>query len=117
MKNLPLILLICTAAFGCRQTAENAPPQVNAESSAPIINTETPSATRSISLAQFNQLKTGMRYAEAVKILGAEGVVMSQSEFSKTTTIVYGWDVGFGQQMTALFQNDKLISKSQVGLK
>lgn len=70
-----------------------------------------------LTLKKFNQLKTDMSYKEVVQILGTKGEVMSESEVAGIKTVLYTWDGSFGANMNATFQNDKLISKAQVGLK
>ncbi|HMU33877.1 MAG TPA: DUF3862 domain-containing protein [Pyrinomonadaceae bacterium] len=70
-------------------------------------------------MANYSKLKTGMKYAEVVKILGEEGEELSSNEIGGTKTVMYKWDgaAGWGANMNAMFQNDKLVSKSQFGLK
>ncbi|MBA4121333.1 MAG: hypothetical protein H0X72_02570 [Acidobacteria bacterium] len=59
-----------------------------------------------------------MKYSEAVKILGSRGEVLSESGIGGTKTIMYQWNgEGFGANMNAMFQNGKLVSKAQFGLK
>lgn len=70
-----------------------------------------------VTMANFNRLKTGMRYAEAVKILGSEGEVMSENEIAGHHTIMYKWDSSGLGNMNAMFQNGKLVQKAQFGLK
>lgn len=79
----------------------------------------TATSTAGVTLANFNQIKTGMKYDEVVKILGKEGEVISESEVAGYKTVMYKWDGsgGFGANMNAMFQNGKLMSKSQLGLK
>lgn len=69
-----------------------------------------------LTLEKFNKIKTNMTYDEVVKILGVEGEVMSESEVAGIKTVLYTWDGSFGANMNATFQNDKLISKAQLGL-
>lgn len=68
-------------------------------------------------MANYLRLESGMSYAEAVKILGGSGVEAGRSEVPGYQTVMYKWQgVGLGN-MNAMFQNDKLISKAQFGLK
>jgi len=74
-----------------------------------------------VTMAGFTALKEGMSYEDAVAILGREGEVQSESKFGDITTIMYQWDgarrPGLGSSMNAMFQNGKLVSKAQFGLK
>ena len=73
-----------------------------------------------VTLSNYMQLKKGMRYAEVVKILGREGTnTGSGAKHSQPGTKVaqYLWEGEGGGSMTVLFENNKLISKAQSGLK
>ncbi|SIO36902.1 hypothetical protein SAMN05444722_1712 [Rhodovulum sp. ES.010] len=71
-----------------------------------------------VSLAQFGALRTGMSYAEAVAVLGCDGVVMSHMDMAGIVTTMFMWEGrGFGANMNAMFQNDALVSKAQFGLR
>jgi hypothetical protein len=72
----------------------------------------------SVTLASFNALKDGMSYSEAATILGGPGTEISRSSIANITTVMYSWQAGYnGANMNAMFQNDKLISKAQLGLR
>lgn len=75
-------------------------------------------AAAGVTMAGFTQLKTGMTYEQVVKILGKEGTELSSNEIGGVKTVMYQWEgESFGQNMNAMFQNGKLMSKSQFGLK
>jgi hypothetical protein len=70
-----------------------------------------------VTLENFGRLKDGMTYPEVVKILGKEGTEISSSNIAGYKTVMYQWEgQGFGN-MNAMFQNGKLVSKAQFGLK
>lgn len=70
------------------------------------------------SLASFERLQMGMSYERAIEVLGGPGREMSRSEIMGTTSVMYAWDgERLGANMVAMFQNGRLISKSQVLLK
>jgi len=103
-------------------TAAAAPAASSTEAPATTAAPATTQAnTPKISLDEFNQLQTGMRYEQAVAIIGGEGEKLSESTFGDVTTVMYSWegsnDSGFGANANAMFQNDALVSKSQLGLK
>jgi hypothetical protein len=71
-----------------------------------------------ISAAEFSAIQTGMTRAEVAAIIGSAGEVISENEIAGTRTVMVQWDgeSGFGANANAMFQNDKLIQKSQFGL-
>ncbi|MCY7375387.1 MAG: DUF3862 domain-containing protein [Pyrinomonadaceae bacterium] len=85
-----------------------------------IANTANSPTTKSkavLSMASYNQIKNGMKYSEAVKILGGEGAEVSTSEIGKYKTATYKWDGENYSYIILTFQNDKLMFKSQANLK
>jgi hypothetical protein len=70
-----------------------------------------------ITLAQFNQIQNGMSYAQVVQIVGRQGTVISENTMAGFHTIMYQWEAGFMANMNTMFQNDKLMQKSQFGMK
>ena len=98
------------------------------QSNVPTDNTpETPQPTAEpqkynppkISLSEFNQLQDGISYEEAVEIIGSSGSLMSESSLGGISTKMYTWEGegDIGANANAMFQNGKLISKAQYGLK
>lgn len=74
-----------------------------------------------ITLEEFNQIKTGMTYDEVVKIIGGEGVVLSESNIGNSEqyhTIIYKWEGkgSIGANANITIQGGKVISKAQAGL-
>lgn len=72
-----------------------------------------------ITLNDFNQIQTGMTYNQVKEILRRDGVCDSQSNFMGITSSIYSWDNEyFGDgNITVMFQNNRVISKSQFMLK
>jgi len=69
-----------------------------------------------VTLAQYNQLQTGMSEQQVYAILGP-GTEISRSDIGGIVTVMYQWDGdGFGANMNAMFQNGHLIQKAQFGL-
>ena len=69
-----------------------------------------------VTLREFEQLSTGMSYEEAVAIIGAEGDIQSENEIMGIRTVMYTWSNGIAN-MNAMFQDNKLMSKAQIGLR
>ena len=68
---------------------------------------------------KYDKLQSGMSYSQAVAILGCEGEELSSSEMGGFKTVMYMWTGSSwsGANMNAMFQNDQMISKAQMGLK
>lgn len=67
---------------------------------------------------QYNMLKSGASYSQAVAILGCEGEEISSSDMAGITTIMYMWNgASMGANMNAMFQNGRLVNKAQFGLR
>lgn len=109
---LPLVVIINMVKSTMPTTTQ---PATAVIPSAPV-ETEAPRPT-GISLAQYGELQTGSSYRQAVALLGAEGTEMSSNDLGGTHTVMYQWKAGSMANMNAIFQNDKLVSKAQFGLK
>ena len=72
-----------------------------------------------VSFDGFERLYTGMSYDEAAGALGCRGREESRSEMVGYSTVMYGWDGSgsIGANMNAMFQNDRMVSKAQFGLR
>lgn len=71
-----------------------------------------------VTMDQFVRIKEGMTYNEVVAILGSDGELTSSNELAGYKTVLYTWaGASFASNMNAMFQNDKMISKAQFGLK
>lgn len=73
----------------------------------------------SISLKSFDKIQNGMSYKQVVAIVGSPGEIMRSDMIGGAKTDLYKWNVKGSDNayMDALFQGDKLIDKSQSGLK
>ncbi|UZM96998.1 hypothetical protein OL548_16895 [Lysinibacillus sp. MHQ-1] len=68
---------------------------------------------------KFKQIKDGMTYEEVVKIIGAEGTIMSEtgSAGEPHHTVMYEFETdGVMSSSTMMFQGGKLINKAQFGV-
>lgn len=75
-------------------------------------------ATADVTLSQYYSIKSGMTYNQVVSILGSPDEELSRVELSGYSTVMYMWEGNSnGGNMNAMFQNGKLISKAQFGLK
>ncbi|MBU8919439.1 DUF3862 domain-containing protein [Bacillus sp. FJAT-29953] len=94
-----------------------------AETSKPAESTkkeEKPAAKEGVlTKEKFEQIKDGMTYEEVVKVVGAEGKLLSESGEKGTQfhTVMYEFETdGFMSSASMMFQGGKLINKAQFGL-
>jgi hypothetical protein len=72
-----------------------------------------------MTLEEYNALQNGMSYEQVVKIIGKEGQELSRRTIDWIPTVIYQWqnagpaEVGVAN---ALFENGKLVQKSQLNL-
>jgi hypothetical protein len=82
------------------------------------VSAAAPERSSGVTMAKYQQLRTGMTYDEAVAVLGGPGEEMSSNEIAGIRTAMYMWrGESMGANMNAMFQNGRLIQKAQFGLK
>ncbi len=70
-----------------------------------------------ITNAKFESIREGMFFAQVIEIVGSAIGETSSSKFGNIMTKMCSWKSnGFGNT-SIMFQNDRLVSKSQFGLK
>jgi hypothetical protein len=69
------------------------------------------------SYTNYLRLREGMTRDQVVRILGSPGTEVSRSDLGGTSTVMYQWQNADGSNMNAMFQNGKLVSKAQFGLR
>lgn len=100
MQRQLIVMAVAVALAGCEQP--KAVPGANGPA---------------VTLAQFQKLQTGMTYAEAQKVLGSPGVEQSSGQIGDVRTAMFAWNGdGPTASMNATFQNDRLVTKAQMGL-
>ncbi|SFJ71288.1 DUF3862 domain-containing protein [Thermoflavimicrobium dichotomicum] len=108
------------------KTTEATPESTKQETNTSDINTSESSSQpadpdseekKEVTMKKFKKIKNGMSYEEVVRIIGFEGTEMSSSEVAGIKTVMYSWQNEDGSNMNAMFQNNKLTSKAQFGLK
>lgn len=100
--------------IGKKEPPPPPPPPYNAGPTAP----STPGGnTSSLTMAKYNQLKTGMARSEVERILGGAGEEISSTSGGGVNFSVNKWSGEDYASVIISFRNDKIMSKSQVGLK
>ncbi len=84
----------------------------------PTTITTAPVNSPSMSMAEFNQIASGMTYETVVAIVGGPGELISEASLAGIVTRMYMWDGAgsLGANANAMFQNNSMVSKSQFGL-
>ncbi len=114
-----LVLIIIVAIAGGASTTKNKDNNTNNGSTTNETNTSTEQKQEKLNLEKFNKIQTGMTYEEVVAIIGEEGTVVSESEIGNIKTTLYSWygEGTIGANASITFQNGKVTSKAQLGLK
>lgn len=114
MRGLILFSIAALAACGpMPEAADEASEQVEgAVVAAPETNDQ------GISAAEFSAIQTGMSEDEVAEIVGSAGEVISENEMAGIRTVMVQWpgESGLGANANAMFQDGKLVQKSQFGL-
>jgi hypothetical protein len=70
-----------------------------------------------VSLAEYEQIREGLTYEDVCAIIGDSGQELSRSEIAGYSSVMYSWKNENGSNMNAMFQNGKLVTKAQFGLR
>ncbi len=97
------------------QTVESIPKKPIEESESEPTPTS-PAKKGEVTMENYKKVKNGMSYEEVVEIFG-EGEEISSTNVAGYSTATYMWKPGTFSNVTLTFQNNKLISKFQMGLK
>jgi hypothetical protein len=74
--------------------------------------------SKAVSKADFEKIKNGMTYNEVVKALGDEGMRVSTMKVNGRETEIYKWsNRDFSKYIDVTFEKEKVVEKSQKGLK
>lgn len=72
-----------------------------------------------ITMSEFNQIETGMSYADVKSIIGSPGEVTAESGSDEYHIVIRTWygNGVTGSNANVTFTNNKVTAKAQVGLK
>jgi hypothetical protein len=104
-----LLLLLIAPLVACQPAA---PP--DSPASTPVEE----KATKQLTMADYEAIPDEATLAEARTLLGSDGKEMSSSEVAGIKTAIYIWEnTPPTSNITLTFQNGKMVSKAQFGLK
>lgn len=122
---LAIIIIAAATSGGEEDTAEDASTEPTTEATETsteetVETTEEETAKEGVLTEEkFAQITDGMTYEEVVAIIGAEGTLLSETGEKGTEfhTVMYEFETdGILSNSNMMFQNNKLVSKAQVGL-
>ena len=70
-----------------------------------------------VTLAQYHQIQESMSYREVAYVLGKAGEEVARNDIAGYVTVMIQWSNRDGSNMNAMFQNGRLVSKAQFGLR
>jgi hypothetical protein len=79
--------------------------------------TETPNGDHDLTIAMYEQIKIGTPRSEVEEILGGKGTEISSSSGGGMKFTVNKWEGDNFKAIILTFKNDKVMTRSQVGLK
>jgi hypothetical protein len=100
--------------------------QIRAEldKSPPSLASSSYTPDKRVTMPQYNRLQNGMSYMTVSDALGSSGSETSHTHtdgiadvMGPVETVSYSWINSDGSNVSVMFQNDKLISKAQFGLR
>lgn len=112
-----LVVLSKLAGGGKDAPPASAPAAAPAADAPAAEPTEAPKA-KGLTLAQFEAIPSGATYDEVVALIGEPKATISESEIMGVKSAMYQWEgAALASNMTAMFSDGKMVTKSQFGLK
>lgn len=102
---------------GRNTSAPVSTPVSSNSASTPTTNQSPENSAANLTMAKYEQIKTNMKKSEVESILGGKGTEVSSSSGGGMTFSVYKWEGENYASIILTFKNDKVMSKSQYGLK
>jgi len=112
-----LLAFFGTGRHGPSPRIGQAPSAQSVSATADAAEPETAEVDDTVTAAEYEQLRTGMSYKQAAKIVGFEGEEMSSSDLAGYQTVMVAWKNADGSNMNAMFQNGRMVTKAQFGLR
>lgn len=112
-----VILILAVVACSCPKLDElTKTSNTSTTSPASSPSTTSPAASYNLSMDNYNKLRIGMPRADVEEILGGKGSEVSSSSGGGMRFTVNKWEGENFRSIILTFKNDKIMSKSQVGL-
>lgn len=117
---LLLVVLGCSCPSKLKELAEkkdSPTPRATPSTSSTPSSIPSTEGEYDLSMEKYNKIKVGMPRAEVENTLGGKGTEISSSVGGGVRFSVNKWEGEKFQSIILSFRNDKVMSKSQVGLK
>lgn len=114
-----LVVLGCSCPQKLQELSKNSqtsPTSSRPESSNTSSTTDTSKGSDDVSMAKYEAIKTGMRRQQVEEIMGGKGTETFNSEAGGMKFASVKWTGENFKMILVSFQNDKVTSKTQVGL-
>jgi hypothetical protein len=85
--------------------------------STPPPRSESSNDEHALTMANYEKIKTGMLRSDVEDLLGGKGTEVSSSSGGGMTFTVVKWEGADFKSIILTFRNDKVMAKTQVGLK
>lgn len=84
-----------------------------------LTTSKSPSSSNDMTIfnARYDSIQNGMTYSEVCRILGSNGDEVSTSKVGDVTLMTWRWTITDESRIYVRFQHDKVLSKSQFGLR
>jgi hypothetical protein len=118
-----VVLLFLVLGCSCQKLGETLsqkkenPPEPQSNSTPPTKDLEDSTGDYDLTLAKYNRIKIDQPRSEVEDILGGEGTLVSSNSGGGMKFTVNKWDGSDYRSIILSFKNDRVMTKSQVGLK
>ena len=106
-----------SAASTAKATPTSPPAPTEAAEPEPEPQPEPQRKSGRITFAMFEKVESGMTLAQVQEITGSDGELMSEAEFAGFKSTSYQWANWGGSNMIVMFQNGRVTTKAQAGLR
>lgn len=108
--------LLCLLLIGC--TSKDAAPKPADDTPEWLKHAKSRShALPSVSADAYQHIQTGMTYEEVRGVVGFEGEEKARTELGGATSVMVQWINADGSGLICQFQDGRLVTKAQTGLK
>ena len=98
------------------ETVSDSTAAVSASATSTAESSTSAGSSTGITAEEFNAIEIGMSYEQVKEIIGEDGTESNSSQVGDVTAVIYTWSSDESGTADVMFQNDKVINKSQTGI-